>query len=108
VVRLGIDYGERRIRFYYRNAAGEELRRIDTRRYPQEDSMIDAVRFAGTDRSIIVTNAVTGRFAVYNYDFATDTRGEAIFEHPTADVSAVNVAPDGTLLLDVRHLDDVQ
>ena len=97
VVRLGIDYGERRIRFYYRNTAGEELRRIDTRRYPQEDSMIDSVRFAGTDRSVIVTNAVTGRFAVYNYDFATDTRGEAIFEHPTADVSAVDIAPDGTV-----------
>jgi len=97
VVRLGIDYGERRIRFYYRNTAGEELRRIDTRRYPQEDSMIDAVRFSGTDRSVIVTNAVTGRFAVYNYDFATDARGDAIFEHPTADVTAVNMAPDGTV-----------
>ena len=97
VVRLGIDYGERRVRFYYRNAAEEELRRIDTRHYPQEDSMIDAVRFAGTDRSVIVTNAVTGRFAVYNYDFATDTRGDAIFQHPTADVSAVDVAPDGTV-----------
>jgi len=47
VVRLGIDYGDRRIRFYYRNAAGEALRRIDTRRYPQDDSMIDAVRFVG-------------------------------------------------------------
>ena len=97
VVRLGIDYGERRIRFYYRNTAGEPLRRIDTRRYPQDDSTIDTVRFIGTDRSIVVTDAVTGRFAVYNYDFATDTRGEAIFEHPTADVSSVLVADDGSV-----------
>lgn len=97
VVRLGIDYGERRIRFYYRNVAGEDLRRIDTRRYPQDDSMIDAVRFVGTDRSIMITNAVTGRFGVYDYDFTTDTRGEAIFEHPTADVTAVNVGDDGAV-----------
>ena len=97
VVRLGIDYGERRIRFYYRNAAGEPLRRIDTRRYPQDDSTIDMVRFIGTDRSVVVTDAVTGRFAVYDYDFATDTRGEAIFEHPTADVSSVLVADDGAV-----------
>lgn len=97
VVRLGIDYGESRIRFYYRNAAGEDLRRIDTRRYSDDDSMIDAVRFIGSDRSIIITNAVTGRFAAYSYDFATDTRGEAIFEHPTADISALNMGEHGNV-----------
>src|SRR5207244_412749 len=85
-----------RVTFYYRAAAGAPLRRIDSRRYPRDGSVIDMVRFVGdTDHGIVVTNAVTGRFSVYDYDFATDTRGDAIFEHPTADATAMITGEDG-------------
>ena len=87
VVRAGVDYGTRRLRLYYRRNPGEPLRRIDTRRYPADDSVIDMIRFVGNaDRGFVLTNAVTGRFALYDYDFQADTRGAAIFEHPEADV----------------------
>lgn len=46
---------------------------------------------------MIVTNAATGRFAVYNYDFATDTRGAAIFEHPEVDVTDAIFSPEGAV-----------
>jgi dipeptidyl aminopeptidase/acylaminoacyl peptidase len=105
VVRLGIDYGRRAIRLYYRSSPDGDLRRIDTIRYPEDDSVIDAVRFIGSDRGIVVTNAVTGRFAVYGYDFANDTRGEAIFEHPTADVVSVITGRTGNVL-GVSYEDD--
>ena len=96
VVRAGVDYSNDRVSFYYRAAAGEPLRRIDSHRYPRDGSVIDMVRFVGdTDHGIVVTNAVTGRFGVYDYDFATDTRGEAIFEHPTADATAMITSDDG-------------
>lgn len=96
VVRAGVDYSNNRIKLYYRSGPNEELRRIDSRRYPQDGSVIEMIRFVeNSDQGIVVTNAVTGRFAIYRYDFATDTRGEAIFEHPRADVTAPIMGADG-------------
>jgi dipeptidyl aminopeptidase/acylaminoacyl peptidase len=96
VVRAGVDYSNDRVTLYYRSAPDQHLRRIDSRRYPQDGSVIDMIRFVGnTDRGIVVTNAVTGRFAVYDYDFTSDTRGDAIFEHPQADVTSAIVGEDG-------------
>ena len=96
VVRVGVDYGERRTKFYYRAAAGDELRLIETRRNQLDDSVVDLVRFvADTERGLIVTNAETGRFALYEYDFANDTRGAALFEHPEVDVTSTVLAADG-------------
>jgi len=96
VVRAGVDYGNDRIKFYYRSGPGEELRRIDSRRYPQDGSVIDMIRFVtDSDHGVVVTNAVTGRFAVYDYDFATDTRGAAIFEHEAVDVTTAIMGEDG-------------
>ncbi|HTU12973.1 MAG TPA: S9 family peptidase [Allosphingosinicella sp.] len=96
VVRAGVDYGQDRIKFYYRSGPGEDLRRVDSRRYPQDGSVVDMIRFiADSDRGIVVTNAVTGRFAVYEYDFASDARGEAIFEHPSVDVTAPIIGESG-------------
>jgi len=106
VVRVGVDYGERRARLYYRSGAGQELRRIDARPATRDGSIIDAVHFtAETDRGIIVTNEVTGRFATYAFDFAANTRGEAIFEHPQVDVTAVVLGRTGQAL-GVTYEDD--
>jgi len=96
VVRAGVDYSNDRVTFYYRSAPGARLRRIDSRRYPQDGSVVDMVRFVSdSDHGVVVTDAVTGRFGVYNYDFATDTRGDAIFEHPQADVTSTIFSRDG-------------
>lgn len=99
VVRAGVEYGENRTRIYYRSGAGQDLRRIDTRRSAQDGSVIDTIRFAGTgDSGYVVTNEVTGRFAVYAFDFATGTRGAPIFEHDAVDIGALTMARDGALL----------
>jgi dipeptidyl aminopeptidase/acylaminoacyl peptidase len=96
VVRAGVDSSENRIRLYYRAGPGEDLRRIDSLRYPQDGSVIEMIRFVpDSDRGVVVTNAVTGRFAVYDYDFATDTRGDAVFEHSQADVTSFIMGADG-------------
>ncbi len=86
-VRVGIDYGERRTRIYYRADAQAPLRLLETRRNSEDDSVVDLVRFIdNTGRGYIVTNAGTGRFGIYDYDFATNTRGAALFEHPEVNV----------------------
>ena len=98
VVRVGVDYGENRARIYYRSTPDAPLARADTRRDLLDGSAIDTIRFVtNTDHGVIVTNAETSRFAVYNYDFATDTRGAAIFEHPEVDVTAAIFGPDGAV-----------
>lgn len=105
VVRAGVEYTERRIKLYYRAGPGQDLRRIATRRYPQDGSVIDMIRFTTEpSRGIVLTNAVTGRFAAYRYDFANDTRGEAIFEHPQVDVSSLIMGDDD--VAGVRYEDD--
>ena len=96
VVRVGIDYSERRTKIYYRAGPGEELRMVETRRNRPDDSVVDMVRLVNdTGRGFVVTNADTGRFALYEYDFSTDTRGAVRFEHPQVDVTAAIFGSDG-------------
>lgn len=98
VIRVGVDYGERRTRIHYRATAADQLRRHETRRNLFDNSVIDLVRFTTDgDHGVIVTNAETGRFGLYEYDFATDTRGAALFEHPEVDVSTVVFGADGAV-----------
>ena len=98
VVRVGVDYDENRTRIYYRSTPEAALARTETRRDLLDGSAVDAIRFVtNTDHGVIVTNAATGRFGVYNYDFATDTRGAAIFEHPEVDVTDAIFSPEGAV-----------
>ena len=98
VIRVGVDYQENRARIYYRATPEAALTRSDTRRDLRDGSAIDTVRFlTNTDHGVIVTNAETGRFAVYDYDFATDTRGKVIFEHPEVDVTAAIFNAEGAV-----------
>ncbi len=98
VVRVGVDYGERRTRIYYRPTPEAPLTRVVTRRDFGDGSVIDMVRFlAGSERGVMIANSETGRFALYEYDFATDTRGAALFEHPEVDVEAAVFAADGSV-----------
>lgn len=106
VVRVGVDYGDRRARLYYRSGAGQDLRRIDARPASRDGSAIDAIHFtAQADRGIIVTNEVNGRFGAYAFDFAANARGEAVFEHPEVDVTAVLIGRSGEAL-GVSYEDD--
>jgi dienelactone hydrolase len=98
IVRVGVDYRDNRTRIYYRAAADAPLAHVDTQRNLRDGSAIDAIRFVtDSDQGVIVTNAETGRFGVYHYDFATDTRGAAIFEHPEVDVTNAIFSPEGAV-----------
>jgi dipeptidyl aminopeptidase/acylaminoacyl peptidase len=98
VVRVGVDYEDRGARIYYRNATEAQFRRAQTRQDLRDGNVVDAMRFlTDSDRGVIVTNAATGRFGVYEYDFATDTRGRAIFEHADVDVTSAIFGRDGAV-----------
>ena len=62
---------------------------------------------AGSDKGYVIANKATGRYGVYRYDFATDTLGEPVFEHPDVDVEGVGFSartgdPDAVLYVDDR------
>jgi dipeptidyl aminopeptidase/acylaminoacyl peptidase len=98
VVRVGVDYEEDRARIYYRARPDAPLVRAEARRDFLDDSAIDMVRFVtNTDHGVMVTNSETGRFALYDYDFASDTRGAVIFDRPDVDVGAATFGPDGAI-----------
>ena len=98
VVRVGADYEEHRTRIYYRADAQSPLQLVDNRRNSEDDSVIDSVRFlSNTGRGIVITNAETGRFAVYDYDFTTNTRGAVLFARPDVDVTRAIYNNDGGL-----------
>ena len=97
VVRVGIDYGERRTRIYYRAGPNAELARLETREDLLQDSVVDLVRFVSDGRGVMGTNAATGRFALYEYDFGAASRGAALFEHGEVDVTGAIFGPDGSL-----------
>jgi dipeptidyl aminopeptidase/acylaminoacyl peptidase len=98
VIRVGVDYGDRRTRIYYRSTPAAPLTRVETARDLRDGSVVDAIRFVtDSDRGIILTNAQTGRFGVYEYDFATDTLGTALFEHPELDVESAVFGANGRL-----------
>lgn len=99
VVRAGVEYGDNRIRLHYRSAAGQSLRRIEPRAAAGTSTVIDAIHFTpGGDRGVIVTNEVTGRFAAYQFDFASETRGAPVYENPQVDIGNLVISRAGQLL----------
>ena len=68
----------------------------DTRDGPSAGSSPGGAQ-VDTNRGVILTNAETGRFGVYEYDFGTDTRGATLFEHPEVDVDTVIESEGGVV-----------
>jgi dipeptidyl aminopeptidase/acylaminoacyl peptidase len=107
VVRAGFAYDARRWKLFYRDTPEAKLRRIDSREYRKDDSVIDGVRFMGNaGQGAVITDSKTGRFAAYRYDFATDSIGEPLFEHAVADASELIMSADGGQVEGVAYEDD--
>ncbi|MEP4715742.1 S9 family peptidase [Parasphingorhabdus sp.] len=88
-IRAGINYSKKRWRLYYREQPGGELVKIENRRYDSfEDGVVEDLQFLPeTGQAIILTNGKNGRFGAYKYSIREDIIGDAIYEHPTADVT---------------------
>jgi hypothetical protein len=90
---LGTD-GDKRF-LLYREGEDGRFRRITGKRV-HEDTVAEVekvIPVPGSDKGYAMANRATGRYGVYQYDFATDTVGEAVFEHPDVDVESVDHNP---------------
>ena len=83
------------------------MRKAASGRVSNQESVVESIRLVTNEsRGVIVTNERTGRFAVYDYDLASQAIGAPIFEHPEVDISAPDFSADGTTVEGVHYEDD--
>jgi TonB family protein len=106
-IRGGIGYDEKGgWTLYSRDPRSGDIRRV-AKVEAAAGSAVDSISLLpGSSTGIIVTNARTGRFGVYHFDFATSTVGQAIFEHPEVDVTDAILSPAGDRVEAVTYEDD--
>ncbi|MEA3035709.1 MAG: hypothetical protein QOH04_1474 [Sphingomonadales bacterium] len=109
-VRGGIAYADagKGFTIYYRDTPQGDLRKVGKTRIDLDESAVDGVTIVpGSSKGVIVTNAVTGRFGVYELSLGeTGGIGAPIFEHPSVDVKEVKFAGDGTTVEGVAYEDE--
>lgn len=107
VVRLGLGHGDRRVRVIYRESADTDFRTIARFRLRDDRAEIDSVRFRTRDGGgLILSNARTGRLALYEFDWETFEFGKPIFEHPQVDIDDFRLTRDGSAVEAVLYTDD--
>lgn len=106
VVRAGIAYEGRKWTVWYRDKAGDPLKKTRGKFAKDDDSAVDRVMFGPNNNGWIVTNERTGRFGLYRYDFATGAVGEAIFENPEVDLDDVSYDPTSGTIYGISYQDD--
>lgn len=106
VVRAGLANQGRRWTMWYRDTAGEPLRKIKGKLDKDDDSSVDKVIFGRANNAWIMTNERTGRFGVYSYDLRTGATGETLFEHPEVDVRDVRYDPLTGKIAGIEYTDD--
>jgi dipeptidyl aminopeptidase/acylaminoacyl peptidase len=106
VVRAGIAYEGRKWTVWYRDKAGDPLKKTRGKFAKDDDSAVDRVMFGPNNNGWIVTNERTGRFGLYRYDFVTGAVGEAIFENPEVDLDDVSYDPTSGTIYGISYQDD--
>jgi dipeptidyl aminopeptidase/acylaminoacyl peptidase len=111
VVRAGFAYSGTSTRIFYRKAEGEKFERIakindnaDEKDF--ESSLFDVARIAsGRDEGFVLSNAETGRFALYRFNYLTREKGEKIFGHDENDVTGYELNDAGNEIESISYTD---
>lgn len=108
VVRAGIGYEGAHMRIFSRESASEHyFKHIAAVRMEDKDGEIDTFRIpSATSKGLVLTNAQTGRFALYDFDWKTMEIGKPVFEHPTVDIDDYAMTEDETAVEAVYYTDD--
>lgn len=108
VVRAGIGYEGAHMRIFTRESADDYFfKHTAAVRMDDTDGEIDTFRVpSATGKGLVVTNARTGRFALYEYDWKTMEFGTPIFEHAKVDIDDFAMTDDETAVEAVYYTDD--
>jgi dipeptidyl aminopeptidase/acylaminoacyl peptidase len=106
-VRAGLGYQQGRWKFYYRPNAAQDFRVVDTVKESDDDDLLDVSGMTvGSDIGFALSNAATGRAALYKFDFATRTLGERVYGHDIYDVGDYWLNQGGTAAEGVYYVGD--
>lgn len=108
VVRAGVGYEGGHMRIFSRESESEYFfKHAASVRMENVDGEIDTFRIpSSTGKGLVVTNALTGRFALYDFDWKTKEIGKPVFEHPGVDIDDFSMTEDETAVEAVYYTDD--
>lgn len=107
-VRAGLGVDARRWWLLYRKDANAKFEKVVRRKIRQDEEQGSIERFIpidGSDHGYAVTNARTGRYGLYRYDFASDSIGEPVYEHAQVDIDDFRMSDEGEITA-VYYTDD--
>jgi dipeptidyl aminopeptidase/acylaminoacyl peptidase len=107
VVRGGSGHALGRMKFIYREGADGEFRTLSNARMDDYDGEFETFHVLPSGRKgVVKTNALTGRFGVYEFDWATSEIGKPVFEHAEVDIEDYRMTEAGDSVEGVRYTDD--
>lgn len=105
-VRAGIGTAGERWWLLYRKTADDRFERVVKRQTGDNDGDVEKfIPINGSDQGYAIANTKTGRYGLYRYDFASDTIGAVVFEHPQVDIDDFYQSEQGEILA-VLYTDD--
>jgi len=108
-VRAGLGVQSHRWWLLYRKDADAKFEKVMRRVLKQGDddegSIERFIPLNGSDHGYAVTNARTGRYGLYHYDFSSDSIGEPVFEHPQVDIDDFRMSEQNEITA-VYYTDD--
>jgi dipeptidyl aminopeptidase/acylaminoacyl peptidase len=107
-VRAGLGIDARRWWLLYRKDAKAKFEKVVRRKIRQDEEQGSIERFIfmdGSDQGYAVTNARTGRYGLYRYDFSSDSIGEPVYEHAQVDIDDFRISDQGEITA-VHYTDD--
>jgi dipeptidyl aminopeptidase/acylaminoacyl peptidase len=108
-VRAGLGVQSHRWWLLYRKDADAKFEKVMRRVLKQGDddegSIERFIPLNGSDHGYAVTNARTGRYGLYHYDFSSDSIGEPVFEHPQVDIDDFRISEQNEITA-VYYTDD--
>ena len=109
VVRAGYGVTGNKLRFFYRTDADERFRQIGSFKTDEDhdDTVFDIARIvSGSDKGYVLSDAATGRTALYRFNYETREVGELVYGDDLHDIDDYQLTEDGTQLAAVRFTDD--
>jgi dipeptidyl aminopeptidase/acylaminoacyl peptidase len=107
IVRAGVGWMSRRLKFYYRRSEADKFALIGAIKPGDEDAYFDIAKVVtGSDDGYVLSDKETGRQALYKFNYRTREIGERVYGSDLYDIDDYWLNSDGTALEGVSYTDD--
>lgn len=107
IVRAGVGWEGRKLRYYYRKAEEEEFKLIGAVRPDDKEAFFDIAKVVtGSDDGYVLSDEKTGRQALYKFNYRTREIGELVYGSDQYDIDDYWLTTDGKTLEGVSFTDD--